>query len=313
MWLTRNGEMVTELVYTSHGALGLPKKAPAVHKLTPLATDPGLILLWDEKTWRTEDFELFSWELFPSILIMDFKNYAVQDAFLRRLAFFVEKKGYTGRLLSDEELGDKHGYNAHDYRAESLAAFFALAQKNNFPLNDEERLLYAILLEQGIIKLDGSRIVAGEGALLSISKESTTSLRYSFMNHECFHGIYFTHEDFRRFNNEVYNQSDIKTRDFLLSFFTITPTLNYDIDDRYLIENEFMAYHLQQNLQTTAKYFINMANRGSVLKGMPELSRYVRKTQAQGFVDSALKLQDYIYEHYGLTAGRVWLVSRIRR
>lgn len=311
--ITRNKEMVTELLYTAHTSLDSAKKNTAVYKLTPLISDPGLIVLWDQQTWRTEDFELFSWELFPSVLIMDFKNYAVQDEFLRRLAFFVEKKGYTGRLISDEELGSQHGFNAHDYRPESLASFFALADEQNFPLNDKELLLRHILLEQGILKLEGSKIVSGEGALLSISKESTAALRYTLLGHECLHGIYFTHEEFRTFNAGVFKQADQKTRDFLIGFFTITPTLNYDIDDRYLIENEFMAYLLQQNLQQTAQYFINMSNRGSVLNALPELSSYIRETKAQGFIDSASVLQDFLFTRYGLTAGRLALVSRIRR
>lgn len=308
--VTRNKEMVTGLVYASSYSLDTKKSSYALHQIEPIKTDPGLIVLWDSAAWRTEDFELFSWELFPSVLIFDFKNYAVQDEFLRRLAFFVEKKGYTGRLITDEELGSQHGFNAHDYRPESLASFFALADEQNFPLNDKELLLRHILLEQGVLKLEGSSIVSGEGALLSISQESSSSLRYTLLGHECLHGIYFTHEDFRTYNAQVFKQTDPDTLAFLIGYFTITPTLNYDIEDRYLIENEFMAYLLQQSLQQTSQYFINISNRGSVLKGLPELSSYIRQTKAQGFVESASQLQDYLYKHYGLTAGRIPLVSR---
>ncbi|HPX26281.1 MAG TPA: hypothetical protein PLG87_05710, partial [Treponemataceae bacterium] len=109
---------------------------------------------------------------------------------------------------------------------------------------------------------------------------------------------------------QVFKQTDPDTLAFLIGYFTITPTLNYDIEDRYLIENEFMAYLLQQSLQQTSQYFINISNRGSVLKGLPELSSYIRQTKAQGFVESASQLQDYLYKHYGLTAGRIPLVSR---
>ena len=64
-----------------------------------------------------------------------------------------------------------------------------------------------------------------------------------------------------------YSNKQIPAPLLLTGYFTITPTLNYDIEDRYLIENEFMAYLLQQTLQQTPQYFINMSNRGSVLKG----------------------------------------------
>ena len=49
------------------------------------------------------------------MLIFDTASYAVQARFFRRLAFYVEKQGYRGRLLTDAELGSRRGYNAHDY------------------------------------------------------------------------------------------------------------------------------------------------------------------------------------------------------
>lgn len=308
--ITRNKEMVTGLLYTSDETLYEKKSSAVLYQLKPIKADPGLIVVWDSSTWRTEDFELFSWELFPTVLIFDFKDYRVQDQFLRRLAFFVEKKGYTGRLITDEELGNQHGFNAHDYRPESLAAFFSLADEQNFPLNEKELLLRHILLEQGVLKIEGSKIVSGEGALLSISQESNLSLRYTLIGHEGYHGIYFTHEDFRKFNAQVFNNADPSTLAFLLGYFTITPTLNYDNTDEYLIKNEFMAYLLQQSVQQTPQYFINIANRSSVIKGLPELSHYIKQTKGQGFADSASQLEDFIFSHYGLTAGRLALVSR---
>ena len=53
----------------------------------------------------------------------------MQDDLLKRMAFFTEKEGFRGRLAADEEIKDLHGFNAHDYRAETLAAFFDLAEK----------------------------------------------------------------------------------------------------------------------------------------------------------------------------------------
>ena len=62
------------------------------------------------------DFDLYRWDLLPTTLIFDFKDYAIQDKYLKRLAFFVEKLGFKGRLASDEEIAGLHGWNAHDYR-----------------------------------------------------------------------------------------------------------------------------------------------------------------------------------------------------
>ena len=56
-------------------------------------------------------------------------SYEIQDAFFKRLAFFVEKAGHAGRIESLSALGGLHGYNAHDYRAEDLARFFDTARR----------------------------------------------------------------------------------------------------------------------------------------------------------------------------------------
>ena len=81
------------------------------------------VLLYDPEHWRQPDYELFSWTRFPGILIMDTASYAVQSRFFKRLAFYVEKRGYRGRLIPEEEFAGLHGFNAHDYRAEDLARF----------------------------------------------------------------------------------------------------------------------------------------------------------------------------------------------
>ena len=46
----------------------------------------------------------------------------------------------------------------------------------------------------------------------------------------------------------------IKSLEFLLKYFSVTPSLNYDIKDEYLVQNEFMAYLLQQPLSEVADY-----------------------------------------------------------
>jgi hypothetical protein len=63
----------------------------AMPALSPLLSDPGLILEYPQSQWRDSRYELFSWADFPSILILDSADYAIQSAFFKRLAFFVEK------------------------------------------------------------------------------------------------------------------------------------------------------------------------------------------------------------------------------
>lgn len=276
----------------------------------PILVDPYLIIDWDEKTWRNSNFEVYAWEQFPNILIFDTLNYAVQDDLLKRMAFFTEKEGFRGRLAADEEIKDLHGFNAHDYRAETLAAFFDLAEKENFPLNQMEKDLRGLLEDAKIIIKTETGYEKGEGAIISISKESPRYLRAQFIAHEGVHGIYFVDADFRNLVDVVYDIIDTKSLQFLQGFFASQPSLGYDPNDPYLMRNELMAYLLQQSVAGIPGYFAeNLAWRGTVNKAIPELAKYVRDTKAQGFVDAANVLEGFLFSKYGLAAGRVSLTS----
>lgn len=284
--------------------------------LDPIAADPGLILSWNQQHWRTPDYELFAWDRFPFILFFDFRNYEVQDRFLKRLAFFTEKQGFKGKLAQDSEINDLHGYNAHDYRSESLADFYSLAAQSQFPLNSEEQLLCKILVKNNIIQqiqlADGTTVYTpGKGAIVSISRESPDYLRYTFTAHETLHGLYFTDAEFRDIVHQVYISSDPRSIEFLERYFITQPTLLYDINDRYLMENEFMAYMLQRPTSQIEKYFAkNLATWKSVNRDIPELAAYIRNTNAQGFKQAAEQLSQYIFNRWGLSAGRTWLIHK---
>lgn len=282
--------------------------------LVPIKIDPGLIIKWDKKNWRTRDYELFEWDRFDGVLYFDTANYSVQDDFFRRLAFFVEKKGYKGNLMTDEELKDLHGFNAHDYKAYDLARFFDLAQKENFKLNKKENLLKEILLENGVIKLasDGS-VQEGRGAIISLSQESPLYLRTVFLAHEGWHGIFFVDEDFRNTSASIFYAlmaSEPKAMEFLFKYFQVTPSLNYDINDDYLMKNEFMAYMLQRPVSQCEKYYMNIANWNSVQTHLKEEADYILQTRASGFVGSAQMFDEYVGKRWNLSSGRVWLISR---
>ncbi len=278
--------------------------------LTPIRLDPGLIMYYPKKNWRGKDYELFEWDRFPGVLVMDILDYDVQNDFFRRIAFFVEKAGYRGKLLSDDFLADKHAYNAHDYRAESLAEFFEKARIENFPLNEKELLLKEILAKNGVIKVnENGEVSAGRGAVISISQESTLALRTQFVAHEGWHGIFFVDEDFRNFVDSTFEKMDKRTREYLIRYFQVTPSLNYDVRDSYLLRNEFMAYMLQKPLRDIAKYFIDMAGRKHSQENAKVQADYILETDARGFVEAASELDRYVKKRWNLNAGRVWLVN----
>lgn len=312
--ITENQENVESiLVEQNDEELLLDSSTEKNSPLIPYKIDPGLIMSWPKSSWRGIDYELFEWDRFSNILFFDTANYAVQDDFFRRLAYFVEKKGFKGRLLSDEELAGKHGYNAHDYRSEDLARFFQKADEENFPLNKKELLLKEILLKNGVIVENQGKIEGGSGAVISISQESSMYLRRTFVAHEGWHGIYFVDEDFRNTVSAVFYSllaQDKTSLDFLIRYFEVTPSLNYDTSDEYLLKNEFMAYMLQRSVPQVEQYYVDMASRNHAQSKIKTEADYIIQTKAQSFVGASTMLEDYVLQRWNLQAGRVWLLSR---
>ena len=304
--LAENADSVESLIM--RGTKALASEEGEI--LEPIRTDPGLILNYKTSQWRTADYEIYEWDRFPQILFFDTKNYEVQDRLFRRLAFFVEKQGYKGRLLTNDELGDMHGYNAHDYSAQSMANFFNKASELHFQLNEEELLLKRILIHNGLLEDDGLYVKANEGGLVSISRETPGWSRTNLLAHEGWHTIFCRDAEFRNYVSAVYYTFDPTSRDFLIDYFKSQPSLGYDINDEYLMHNEFMAYIMQQKLSEVANYFVHLANRGTVIKFTPDLAAYIRKTEGRGFEDAANALNDFVYDKYGIVCGNIALVNR---
>lgn len=304
-----HGELVNSMLLRGNSPVLAMNKFSRI--LVPFKTDLGLIMDWPKSNWRTEDYELFEWEQFPGVLFFDFADYKIQNQFFTRLAYFVEKAGYKGTLVSDNFVENKHGYNAHDYKADSLAAFFTLAELEEFPLNERENLLREILETNKVIvrKADGT-YSAGKGAVVSFSRESPRYLRYTFLAHESWHGIYFTDEDFRNVVSACYNMFDPQSMEFLKKFWETQPGLGYDRSDEYLMQNEFMAYIMQQSYANIQPYFLQVAGRGSVNRIQKEGAEYIRSTNAQAFVDAGELLNTYVFDRWGLACGRVSMMIR---
>ncbi|MDR2134563.1 MAG: hypothetical protein LBP27_05590, partial [Treponema sp.] len=281
----------------------------------PVSADPGIILDFPREAWRDPRYEVFRWESFPSLLVFDTADYAAQDRLFKRLAFFTEKAGFRGRLAADEEIAGLHGWNAHDYRAEDLARFFDAARKSNFPLLAEERELEEILVESGIVRRNGG---AGEGGVISISRESAAYLRLRFMAHEGFHGLFFIDEDFRNFSRERWEKFPRQAKRFLASFFDFQ---RYDTGDDYLVVNEFMAHILQQPVSRAGLYFSETIPnsmikvspwRRAALPGREELSARGNPFWPEFdeiFTAEAEAFSAYVNHRWELDAGRVWKVS----
>lgn len=275
--------------------------------LEPVTLSPGEAVSYDRDLWRRENYEVFRWDQFPGILIFDTADYDVQDRLFKRLAFFVEKAGFEGRLSRDEEIAHLHGWNAHDYRAEDLARFFETARITNFSLNDEELELKQGLLEQKIIVQHEDGIFPGIGAIVSISRESAEYLRYLFIVHESYHGLYFIDQEFEAFCRLRWEHLNPAARLFISEYFA---SQRYDTENEYLMANELMAYCLQQPVSRAGDYF------GKTLAGRiyaNSVRRHVlpERDDASGswpllaelFTEEAEAFSEYVHMRWGLRAG----------
>jgi hypothetical protein len=271
--------------------------------------DLGRILLTDAPI---SEYEVYRWDMLPSVLVFDFKDYAAQDRFLKRLAFFVEKIGHRGVLETDEELAPLHGWNAHDYRAEDLAAFFQAVKAKSFPINESEKELRNVLLGSGIIKEDGGSIKAGEGAIISIARETPDQLRWTLATHESTHGIFFADADYRRFAQALWASIDPGEKWF---WRTYLGWAGYDVGSNYLLGNEFQAYLLQQPSNAAREYFEKRKS-AELLEKHPEMQAKVDAYMAQygdSFEARAKQLESWLNAKYAVRAGRTVFLTRVHQ
>ncbi len=306
--LISNGDCVSSVLLRASEAPSGSDNVPV-----PVKTDPGLILNYNQSNWRNVDFEIFEWDRFDRIIFFDIRNYAIQDNFFRRMAFFAEKTGYKGTLVSDEVLEGKHAFNAHDYSSETMARFFNKVQEENFKLNNEELLLKKILLKTGILVVDesnASMVKPNGGGLVSISRETPEWSRRRLLAHEGWHTLFFRDEEFRNYVSAVYYTTDAEAIQFIKDFWTSQPDLGYDQTDNVLMQNEFMAYIMQQPLSEVANNFVGYANWQSVIKQFPNTSSYVRKTEGRAFEDAATAMNEFVFDKYGIVCGNINLVAR---
>lgn len=263
-------QLTLELIYRSHLqlivriALLLLLSAAGIHAATKAAFSAGQalndpisdsldrVLANPTSSWRSPLIEVYRWEVFPDILVIDTADFQIQDRMFTRLAYFIEKKGYRGKLMTNAQLSGRHGWNAHDYGPDRLSAFFNAASDQAFPLNPEETALEALALRQGILVEAGKRVAAGSGGVIALSRSSSDIERRYLLTHESFHGIFFSSPDYRQFCFDLWDSLPTDDRRFYTSFLD---GLGYDSSDRFLAVNEFQAYLMQQPLAYARSYF----------------------------------------------------------
>ena len=235
--------------------------------------------------------QVYRWDRFPDVLIVDSASFAVQDRLFTRLAYFLEKRGYRGRLLSNAVLAGRHGWNAHDYGAAGLADFFTAARAASFPLNPEEIAVRQLSVREGIIAAGRAGYVPGRGAVLGISRSSSRIERELLLTHEAFHGVFFSSAEYRSFCQDLWDSLSPELRSFYEGFLD---SLGYDTGAPTLVVNEFQAYLMQQPLSYAAGYFQRF------LELRESRGRPVEPWQ---LLQNAQSLDAFLRDHFGFGAG----------
>lgn len=273
----------------------------------PIESELSSILEYPEEKWRGKEWELYLWSAAPNFLVIDTVDYTVQARFFKRLSFFVEKVGFSGTLLTEEEIENRHGWNAHDYRAFDLASFFQLTEDNRLDLTSEEKELRSILLENGIIeKIDGF-YHPGRGGILSISRESPGYLRRKFLIHEGMHGLFFSFPRFREGCFSLWNELEEEEQQFFRIFFK---KMTYDSSQLFLSVNEYQAYMLQQPVGEIEDYFrAHWASR-QIWRDNPELASWY--ADHPGIFEShAREVESLLFRVTGFKAADIFCLTRI--
>ena len=254
------------------------------------------------------DYSLYRWDILPETLVIDFRDYATQDRYFKRLAFFAEKPGFRGRLAGDAEIAPLHGWNAHDYSPQTLAAFYEGARTQAFPLNQDELAFGDMLVRRGVLtRASDGRIGAGRGAIVSVSRESSAALRRIFIDHESSHALFFQDADYRSLAEGLWSSLDPASLRFWMVHFGWR---RYDTSDRYLMYNEMQAYLVQQPVSSVKAYYESVL--AQLVAAKLDQSRPGTTARLQADAPIAIdlaqrhaeRLDAYLRDHWGIYAGR---------
>ncbi|MCQ2603745.1 MAG: hypothetical protein MJ215_01695 [Spirochaetia bacterium] len=281
--------------------------------LSPLPADLSQILAVDEHTWRYSDWEVYQWESFPGILVFDTLNYDIQSNIFKRLSFFVEKRGFTGRIHSFSTLSGKADWNGHNYLSADLAEFFNEAERTGIVLTSGERYLRELLLSCGIIEKSDSGYTGNDHTgVISISRESGSYLRGLLLTHEGFHGLYYAVPAVRELVEDGWDSLADPSREIWLDYLRTSKGWNYNYEDMYLVKNELFGYMMQQRY--FAEYFDNFLY-PRVLKNCSEKSAYYSEHKDEirtDMIKLAENLNSFLGTGLGLSAGNLIYIREIK-
>ena len=233
--------------------------------------DPVTLAAGTDNAWRRPELEVYRWDAVPGFLIIDTRDYLVQQRIFHRLAFFVEKTGYVGRLQEYEDIAGMHGYLAHNYYNEDLANFFTQAESRGRTLLPEEEQLLSILLANGLLRRRVDRYEARPGGVLSISREAGVALRRLHVHHELSHAVFYLEPAYAAATRRLWAGLTPEMRQYYRLFLAWR---SYDITNNYLLVNEFQAWTLHHREEAVEEYFRRFAATQAERNRPPDAGTY---------------------------------------
>jgi hypothetical protein len=185
----------------------------------------------------------------PRILVLDFASLHDQGRMLNRVAALVEKVGLPrDRVLTDGQLSEairsqgdtiETFYYGHDYGADSLVRFFALADRDQIELYAEEEQLRALMRQEdwfapGVNAALISLTAAGADSRV------TQGARTAILRHELSHGEFFSNPVYAEYVHNFWLTALTGTE--RAAFRSFLAKDEYDTGNEELMFNEMQAY-----------------------------------------------------------------------
>jgi hypothetical protein len=263
----------------------VPPRIPVAPPVRPAPPVPPLPVATEAEIDADQPahLTLFRFQSNPNIVVFDFPTLREQGLMFNRIAAFAEKVGEPhDRVLTDPQLDRAiaaHGdtvetyYYGHDYGAETLRRFFALADRDHVVLYPEEERLRRIATEQGMLAADSNQAVITVPRL-GADESVDATFRRTILHHELSHGEYFTDPAYVAYAYHFFN--DVMDATERADFERFLASQDYDPKLHDLIVNETQAYlmHTPDPRVFNAK-MLGMSNtelsllRAKFLLGMP--------------------------------------------
>lgn len=201
----------------------------------------------------------------PGTTVLIFNNSTHMNSAFFRASYYIETKPEI--LLGDGLFGMRAG--GHDLTSDALLKYWQAASTIGFKSKDpQEQLRLGLekeLFEEYLLKFIKSR---GKAVVLAVDSNGFAE---TVLSHETFHAQFFLEPKFFTVVQEFWStRVDAKDQDIFKEQIKDL----YDVNDMYLLMNEFQAYTLQQN---QAAATINFADPKAIMTVLTKYRRSLRE------------------------------------